>query len=101
MGKKYLLYIHAEKFEKEKKKSDLVNKLLDEHYNVPITVPGIKSVKDIGKVIEFKKAVPLSVAKEDLKVPTNAFNPIELCKHGAMPELCKFSKIINGKRVCK
>lgn len=33
MGKKYLLYIHNEKFEQEVQKSALVNLLLDRHYD--------------------------------------------------------------------
>lgn len=32
MPKKFLLYIYNPNFEKEKKKSHLVNKLLDSHY---------------------------------------------------------------------
>lgn len=32
MPKKYLLYIYNPKFDGEKKKSGLVNKLLDSHY---------------------------------------------------------------------
>lgn len=32
MAKKYLLYIHDERFQKEKKKSALVNDLLEKHY---------------------------------------------------------------------
>lgn len=32
MPKKFLLYIHSPRFEKERKKSWLVNKLLDSHY---------------------------------------------------------------------
>lgn len=33
MSKKYLLYIHHPNFSSEKRKSDLVNRLLDNHYN--------------------------------------------------------------------
>ena len=33
MSKKYLLYIHHPNFSSEKKKSDLVNRLLDDYYN--------------------------------------------------------------------
>lgn len=26
---------------------------------------------------------------------------IKTCKHGSDPELCKFAKVVNGKKVCK
>lgn len=35
MAKKYLLYIHDERFDSEPKKSELVNRLLAEHYSLP------------------------------------------------------------------
>lgn len=37
MSKKYLLYIHHPNFQLEKKKSELVNKLLDAHYDSKLT----------------------------------------------------------------
>jgi len=83
MSKKYLLYIHHPNFQQEKKKSDLVNRLLDEHYNSGIqqestqetlnvytnqpssprtlsspkarTEPVVRTTKDVLKEIEEKK----------------------------------------------
>lgn len=43
MAKKYLLYIHTDRFAEEPKKSELVNQLLSEHYNEPDVYTHIKS----------------------------------------------------------
>ena len=48
MAKKYLLYIHHPKFEKETKKSELVNRLLAKHYE---PLPVIKTPEDAKKVL--------------------------------------------------
>lgn len=55
MAKKYLLYIHDERFEKEQKKSELINKLLAEHYG-----PGFaEQIHNIAKAQKkFDKPTP-------------------------------------------
>lgn len=48
MAKKYLLYIHDDRFDKETKKSGLVNELLSKHYG------------GFEKVTEILKKAPLA-----------------------------------------
>lgn len=82
MAKKYLLYIHHPGFEKEKKKSDLVNQLLDSYYEV--TAPSnVKSA--------------LAAGFSAIKDPEQAISIVEdlvpkLCGHGADPKFCRFAK---------
>ena len=55
MAKKYLLYIHNPRFDKEEKKSGLVNKLLESYYkpspydDMPVTAVFNKPPKKVGK----------------------------------------------------
>ena len=45
MAKKYLLYIHRPEFQDEEKKSELVNQLLEDWYDLeetPSTKPGLR-----------------------------------------------------------
>jgi hypothetical protein len=73
MSKKHLLYIHHPNFSKEPKKSELVNKLLDNHYNsitgpvqpsmsfdnnvytTPASIATVRSVKDLLNEIQQAK----------------------------------------------
>jgi hypothetical protein len=64
MGKKYLLYIHEELFDKEAKKSDLVNNLLERHYHG--TVDGGKTQEEVHEIIKTKQDAMRAVKK---KVP--------------------------------
>lgn len=114
MAKKYLLYIHDVRFEKEKKKSELVNRLLEGFYGQ--LDDGFGRLEDVGKPRELKiTGIPdLVVAKNIKQNPDGTLSPVKLgrpasfmsmpipvikpCKHGADPKFCKYAK--NGK-VCK
>ena len=77
MPKKYLLYIHDDRFRNEKKKSELVNALLDRHYAwSPLQGPIVMH--------ETKKIVDAIAKVKDDAV----FKP---CKHGADPKFCRFA----------
>lgn len=52
MAKKYLLYIHDELFEKEPRKSQLVNNLLERHYHDTV---GGKTQEGVKKIIKTKQ----------------------------------------------
>lgn len=58
MAKKYLLYIHDERFDKEQKKSALVNELIAKHYGAFETVNRILAEAPLGKgTVEQLKAL--------------------------------------------
>lgn len=58
MAKKYLLYIHDERFEKETKKSELVNHLLAGHYEDDVVEAGSFKTYDNGDVSYTVNAKP-------------------------------------------
>lgn len=75
MAKKYLLYIHDERFEKEPKKSELINALLFDWYG-RIKAPGnplespiiIKTKEDVIPVMKAKNKLPTTeIVPEDPK----------------------------------
>jgi hypothetical protein len=80
MAKKYLLYIHYDQFDKEDRKSFLVNDLLGNHYGQKIAVKPRPIYK---KRIEPKPS-PVTVL-------TERFN-VEVCEHGAGRGFCRNSK---------
>ena len=75
MAKKYLLYIHDERFENESHKSALINDLLAEHYKDSSAERVI--IKEPEEVIE-----KVAKTKSDWRP----------CKHGTDPKFCKFAK---------
>lgn len=78
--------------------SGLVNELLEAHRGTrSFSEPKIaqKPAPRTGekiKTFDTKKQVDFAALKQTLGV--------NLCKHGASPELCKHAKLIGGKKVC-
>ncbi|MDE1867459.1 MAG: hypothetical protein KGI08_07105 [Thaumarchaeota archaeon] len=89
MAKKYLLYIHHVRFEKEKHKSKLVNELIEKHYGglTIFSEPIGLEVDDGVNVIELEEPLKKTSYKE-----------FRVCKHGYNPKFCKFAK---GEKECK
>ena len=75
MAKKYLLYIHNPRFDKQEEKSALVNELLDEHY-------AIQKVGELPRFIETPKTVERLV-EAPLARPKG-----KLCQHGNQKGYC-------------
>lgn len=84
------------RFGLEKKKSELVNHLLELHYENDVVEPGSFKAYDNGDV---------SYIVNPIKKPSEVLEKLKpegkLCKHGTSMEFCKFAKFINGKKVCK
>lgn len=104
MAKKYLLYIHDERFEKEQEKSKLVNQLLDNHYDAEHyrNMPTPKNTITIAKRYDAFVEKPLD--KTDyhpapsvwaLPEPQN----VKLCKKHGLPVLS--GRTICGQKDCK
>lgn len=66
MAKKYLLYIHNDRFEKETNKSGLVNALLDAYWSG-------------DKVTEFKSVTAIAPSGSNATVTYTALNGQERC----------------------
>lgn len=71
MSKKYLLYIHSDRFSTEERKSRLVNELLERYYNDNEKSPLL------ARIPELKTAAQI--------VPKN----IQFCEHGYAKGLCR------------
>lgn len=73
MAKKYLLYIHEEAFEKEERKSELVNGLLETYYSKH---PAVRVVvrDDINKLTTQKKPTQFIDATHGTAVATGPLN---------------------------
>jgi hypothetical protein len=85
MGKKYLLYIHNPLFEKEDKKSAMINELLDFFYEAPwpLKYEGIKKI--IKKPEDVKKYIkpnikPIQDNEAITECPRHHVNPV-ICRH--------------------
>lgn len=91
MAKKYLLYIHDARFEKEKHKSKLINELIEKHYS-GLTI--FSEPIGLGDVVN--DGVNIVELEEPLK--KTSYEELQVCKHGYDPKMCKFAK--NG-RGCK
>lgn len=91
MAKKYLLYIHNDvAFDKEMYKSELVNRLLENHWNRQIPGDYIAPIEDIE---QLKDSVSTKLSGKTLaEIIPDLLKP---CKHGADLKLCRFAK--NGK----
>lgn len=90
MAKKYLLYIHNDKFSEEKEKSKLVNELLEQHYNVYTTKP--KKQKVYIHTLKVDPDRPILEQQNDPKSDLYSANikpDIEFCKHNAVKGMCK------------
>lgn len=84
MAKKYLLYIHDERFDSEPKKSELVNRLLAEHYSLPPLRDKPLGIPPVAK----KHEVPdLEVVKELSRQQNNPrfTGAIASCKVHGLP----------------
>lgn len=89
MAKKYLLYIHEELFEKEPKKSLLINNLLERHYHGTVDGKTQEEVhEDIKKVQEVISLSKLST--KDFPKSTAS----QLCVHFKITEDCEVCKFI-------
>jgi hypothetical protein len=68
-----------ERFKDEPDKSDLINRLLTEHYDDVA----------VEKVIEAQVMSP-QVVPSTSRIATNKVS--EVCKHGSSPQFCKYAK---------
>jgi len=93
MGKKYLLYIHQPDFEKEAKKSELVEKLLADYYDEVTDYFGGKELKLKPPILRPNtKAKVIKATDEAIKVlESHRMTPGKTCKHGNEKGFC-FSK---------
>lgn len=82
MAKKYLLYIHDERFSAEAKKSELVNNLLERHYHGTV---GGKTQEEINTEIDEK----IYSRKGPQDIASAAVKAIKFCKHDHVVGLCK------------
>jgi hypothetical protein len=76
MAKKYLLYIHDERFANELEKSKLVNELLDYYYE-----PQESYEMAYDPTTKLLQGNPIDSVLET--------NDIEFCKHDAVKGFCK------------
>lgn len=93
MAKKFLLYIHDLRFEKETKKSELVNRLLAEHYS---------GAKDSDKTLfdTLREEVHTPDGKMVVNRPVQTMEPVPVqdrksvktCRHGFPAIFCKYAK---------
>ena len=77
MAKKYLLYIHDDRFEDEQNKSSLVNDLLSKHYEKVSTPPTLPPVTSVTLNMPIEKIL------KQINKPTN------ICEHGYPYGFCK------------
>jgi hypothetical protein len=61
------------------------------HYNLTARIPMAAQPENFADVM-------FNLAEEP---EAKAVGEVKLCKHGSFPELCKFAKVINGKKICK
>ncbi len=100
-SKSFLLYIHEPRFREEKKKSELVNNLLERHYHD--TVDGGKTQEQVHAGIKAQQDALFSakVPEEDryVQTPDGILGPTKLT-----PRAVKFCKnnhpIPNGRNKC-
>jgi len=97
MAKKYLLYIHDDRFEQEPQKSALVNLLLDRHYDY--YKPGTL-IEDFRDDEDLDGSVVGSVELAEKLKDMQEEKPMDFCKEGhpipegrtkCMGKGCKYS----------
>lgn len=108
MGKKYLLYIHSERFADEEKKSGLVNQLLADHYDeqdrpkkiVARTIPKTSIEAPTGVAQDEAGVIkPIKTAADAKKaVAASKSGEVAFCEHGFAPGFCKHAKCKNASR---
>lgn len=84
MAKKYLLYIHDERFDSEKQKSALINRLLETHYDIK-DLEGDPTTHTMREVLK-KNKLPMLVAVLD-NLPGNP----HLCRHNMLSGTCGYA----------
>jgi|SRR6478672_3237764 len=93
MAKKYLLYIHDERFDNETEKSKLVNDLLDRHYAATTLLedPYVSHTVQTSKgTHRYYDTGPVSTVPARLAaVQVTGDAPMEFCKHDAVKGFCK------------
>lgn len=73
MAKKYLLYIHDARFDKEQKKSQLVNQLLEFHY-------GGRKIKLNGDISKSRLIIKGMVRASEMECPRHHV-PFKVCEY--------------------
>ena len=82
MAKKFLLYIHDSRFADEPKKSELVNRLLDQHYETNDDLETVNELVPEANMI-FDVPKPKDIAEQVGK-------DYNFCKHDQVKGMCKF-----------